>query len=86
MLEFTLGVMLGWKEEFSHFRDRGIGGRVADRGGEPVCVCGRLVVEFDRQWGSGGSDRVRALHINSIIRKVVRLTTMASSSLAPTLG
>jgi len=58
--------MLGWKEEFGHFRGWDVGAGVADRGVESVCVCGGLVVELDRQWGSGGSDRVRALIISTI--------------------
>lgn len=66
MLEFALGIMLGWEEEFSDFRGWNVGVGVADRGCESVCVCGSLVVEFDRQRGSGGSDRVWPLHISTI--------------------
>ena len=58
--------MLGWEEEFGHFGGRDIGAGDADRGGESVCIGGSLVVELDRQWGSGGSDRVRALMISTI--------------------
>jgi hypothetical protein len=65
MLEFTLGIMLGWEEEFSDFRGWNVGVGVADRGGESVCVCGGLVVELDRQWGSGGCDRVWALNVST---------------------
>jgi hypothetical protein len=67
VLESTLGVMLGWEEELSNFRDWSAGGGIADRGGESICVCGGLVVEFDRQRGSGGCDRVWALDISTIL-------------------
>jgi hypothetical protein len=66
MLEFALGIMLGWEEEFGHFRDWGICGGVADGGCESVCVGGSFVVEFNRQRGSGGSDRIWPLHISTI--------------------